>query len=574
MTPKRFITNRKLIRIVGEIRLFAGKKTKFRVVCLLVVLMFIIPIATLETSIPTASFELVNGVEIDESERVIVNSSAYSPISSVTLINESVMSSDNYWIKIQHPSSNFTRFFRTITVPFLNVSEIILGISAYIVTGPLEISMYIYPWRNSTTGQTGEYCEIVRSMSPDELVIRPNGPNQMQISIDIVGLDLNGIDQLYFSLQVVFTDIQCPVTIDLQRTNGESMYNLPEFRTLSDVPEFRFNEFSFLLSEANDTIFLPNGNYSLSFHWRGYNYFSNNISITNESLYLVVRIKSVRLDVVSVQRIPGLKIEVSRYSNGLYHQSFLIKDSPSFYLPSDSSVIVEVVGSPFGSLNSYTTHFRTVVQAGSNRNITILVDENWILVGEIAITPGRLIILGTAVLIIGIIVLLSRKKLISDSIYAPFILLIVSNILPVAEFTLQRYTSPTTLPLYSLYSESYSVSLGIATSTSRMNDTVTAIANASTYDISTISYVLLLLAFVGVMFEILKEEINIEYPEELIGFTILLTLIIQCLYFAYSLSRAFYAITVTIGIGPFVTGLTFLLWIVLNQRKMTHRNSL
>ncbi len=529
------------------------KNPKIITTVLLIISMIFLLFASTEYYIPAASIEIINDAEIEESESIEITNSSYTPVSMATLLNDSVLNSENYWNKINDSYYNYSRFTRLITTPFINVSGITLEMTAYVVSGPLNISLEYNSWKNRAfvIGETSEYCKIVQYLSPEDYVDHSNGPCLMSVTIQFEGVNWSVIDQLYFSLQVQFTDTQVPVTIDLQRTNGESMYLLPEFRRIwsDDLwPRFVFNELVFFLCQANDTIFLPIGNYSLLFGWWGYNLLFDNISITDRSLRFAIRIRSIRLDVVSLQKIPGYYIEIGAYPYPRYGE-YLIADSPSLYLPPEYSdeIILRNYGYAFYLRSDVNIH------GGQNQNITMLVNENWIMFGNIAITPGRLAILGSSLLVLGLTILLSRKKLTSSTIYVPFIFMFLGYI----------------LPLYvRKYSETYYfVSVMFATSISSTNSTATAISGTSTFALDTSSLILislLLLVFLGVTFEIFREETKVEFTDLLIAVSIFLCLCIVCIYMIRALN-SYYA--TTIGPSPFMLGLAFILWIVLYKRQ-------
>lgn len=458
------------------------RNRKFIAPTILIIAMAVFSLATLETSIPTASYEIINDTEIVGSESIEITNSSFPSGSSVLLLNDSVLSEGNYWYKRSYSSfnSDYSRFSRMVTIPVLNLSEIILRVSAFIIEGPLNISMdYVQGWFNraSIIGHTGEYCEIVVHLSPEDYMTRINGPNQLSVGIGFEGLNWSVVDQLYFSIQVEFTDIQIPVTIDLQRTNAESMFLLPEFRMIKEKPKFRFGDYSFVLSQANDTIFLSNGNFTLSLNWWGYNENFNNVAVMNQSLHLVIRIKTVRLDVESIQNIPGLKIHVGNsWLDQLYSSLYEITDSPSFYLPPGSEIPIECEGGPGGHQSQ--DHFDFMLQSGLNRNISLIVSENWIFLGNIGFTPGRLLILFASLIILGLTIILARKEMATSSVFVPFILIFLGYIIPSVEVTRLIWPYPVTYDATAFTTTSDVVSVGSVTSISSWSGSATTIARA------------------------------------------------------------------------------------------------
>jgi hypothetical protein len=560
--------------MVWEIQMRAHRNPKHIAVAILIFSMIIIPIAGLERSIPVASYEIAYGEEIDLNESIGITSSPHIPVSSVILVNDSVMSSNSGWDKIKY-RYNYSQFSKVITIPFLNVSEITIRLSAHVVIGPQTVFLTIPPssrWEN-TTGQTGELIEIVKHATPVEYVRDPKGPCLVRFIIELKGLDWSVIDQLYFSIQVSFTVSQCPMMIDLQRTNGESIYDLQEFRRAGYKPSLLFDDFEFLLGQSNDTIFLPNGNYSLTIRWRDYTHIFSDISILNESLIIEIRIKSVRLDVEALQKIPGLVIAVGQYDwytiDDLYYEVFMIKDSPSFYLPSGMQEQIEVEGGPADSY--HRNHFQFNLQTGSNRNITLVINENWILFGNIAFTPGRLAILFVSIIVLILTIFLSKKQITKSSVVAPFIVLFLGSILPVF-VTIDQINYPITLPIRSYYTRSLAWSPVISTTISSYTGTVTAIYSSYASFLNPVGlvlFILLFIVFLGVLFEVLKDEINTEYSDFLIAVPLLCCMIIQWYLVDFQLYSSF-TFGASIVIGPFLTTGAFLLWFVLFKRRGKH----
>jgi hypothetical protein len=544
----------------------AIKNLRLLTVAFLIVLMASIPaVSFLERSIPTASYEIMYGDEVEENENIEIQRSPFTSVTSLVLINDSLLSSSDYWFIVRDNFNGRTEFTRTIAIPKLNVSATILNLSVDVVTGPLGIFMVYGGNIEDIICQSGEQRDLVRNVPSNEY--ESDGSISIFISFD--SIDWNVLGYLCFSIQVEFNTGECPVTIDLKRTNGESMFLLQEFNAIQNRPTILFGEEEFHLSKANDTLYLPNGNYLLSIHWESYEPSFANVSISNESLSINIKIKSTRLNVESIQKIPGLTIWVG----GVYYQSyapFLLKDSPSFYLPSGNMVTIEVRGEPGNTYNPF--HFSLNLDAGDNRNITLVVHENWISLGEMAVTPARLVILVASVLIVSLTLFISRTKLVSSSIILPFILVFLGSIVP----SYQNFSEvwiPVTLPLNSVCIETDSISLGIDISVSSYTNSTTVIVKTGEYALRTIDpilFILLLIPFIGVLYEYLRKEYDSGYPDFLIAIPVFLYLLIQWSYvigqFGYGY---FYPGTpiITIGAGPFLTTLAFVMWIIQYKRK-------
>ncbi len=522
--------------------------------------MLVIPIASLESRIPRASYEITYGDEIAGSESIEITRSSRNPVSSVLLLNDSILSEQSDWHLSQFISFNRTYYSKQIAIPVLNVIQVIFRVTGYVVTGPILISTryHDYPNDANATGQTSEYFEIVQLATPDDY----DYEGLIWVDVGIDGLDWSVIDQLYYSVQVEFSVNQCPVIVDLQRTNGESMYHLQEFSATDRTrPVIKFGGYISYLCQVNETIYLPNGNYPVSLEWESYKPSFSDISITNESLFIEIRIKSVRLDIEATQRIPGLAINVGE--DWYYdYKPFLLKDSPSFYLPSGTWQIIEVTGEP--EYSRYPYHFSIDLDLGENRNITLIVCENWILIGGVAFTPGRLSILIASIIVIILTLVVSRKRIGTSSVFLPFILFFVGSILPSYQrAVLEDY--PLTLPPYSQYIDTQWIWLSIDISASSTDSGIIAVTH-SNLSTSQILFPLLLLVFLGMILEHVKEEIDPNFPD----FFVCVPLLGYTLYqWAYIINVFMHPweYTLSIGLSPFLTTFAYLLWYVQFKRK-------
>lgn len=531
---------------------------------LLVISMLIIPIASQERQIPIATYETINGEESETSESVEIAKSPCTPVTFSTVLNDSLLNSNDSWFIVQDYFNGRTEFRRTIAVPRFNVFVMNVSLSINVVTGPLGIRMDYGGSIEDIICQSGEPCEVVRNVPSYEY----ESDGLIPIYIMIESADWSVIDYLCFSLQVEFSSGQCPVTIDLQRTNGESMFLLQEFSAILNRPTILFGEHEFHLSKVNDTLFLPNGNYLLSVDWESYEPSFTNVTITNESLMINIKIKSVRLNIESMQKIPGLVI----YMGGLIDEDYiplLLKDSPSFYLPSGNAMIIEVRGEPSNRMDPL--HFRIDLDAGDNRNITLLVYENWILVGGLAFTPGRLVILTASILVLTLTLFISRKNLISGSINLPFILIFLASITPSYQTTSDVWWV-LTLPLYSTCIETELISLGIDISVVSYSGSTVAIMQTGEYALQPINqmlFIAMLVPLIGVLYDYLRKEWDSEFPDFLIAVPIFLLILIQWSLVVSRLGDAYFyhGNYVTIGLGPILASLAFISWIILYKHK-------
>jgi hypothetical protein len=548
----------------------AERRRKFVIASLLVVLILIVIVSVQENMIPTATYELKPGDPINEDEAIEITSYPQSTVTSAVLLNDSLLSPDSIWFKDSYRWTGHIHLSRQIPVPRINVSAITLRLSAFIVKGPSNINLRYYDWPHDSNvnGSTGETVEIVRHILPDDL----GRSGLTWIGVTINSTDLSVIDNLYFSVSVVFTTNMLPVTMDLQRTNGNSLFNLPELHNIhqtSNRPYIQFDDHEFYFSQVNDTIFLPADTYSLSIRWLDYQHFFGDISVENESLYLELRIKTVRLDVESLQKLPGIAIHVERSMyNDFYYHEIMIADEPSFYLPSMSYVSISVRG----DVDSYywPLHFTFYIDNYENRNITLVVSENWILVGDIAFTPGRFVMLIALISIFILTFVISRKELLTSSIYLPFLLLFLGNTLPMYTLDQTSGMDPFRIPLYSLYDETQSVSSGISTSITSINGTAVAVSDAG-YEVATqigfISLTLLLFVFITVIYEYLRKEQDPETSDFPVVAPIICSMVLQTVFIVSRFFSTLGYFAFSLGPGLAFTSLALVMWIVLFKRQ-------
>ncbi|MFW9842321.1 MAG: hypothetical protein ACFFES_15595 [Candidatus Thorarchaeota archaeon] len=528
------------------------RNRKFVTASLLLILMLILIVTVQENRTPTATYELIPGNPMNEDESIEITSSQQPPVTSALLLNDSVLSSDSIWIKQQSTDGiEQTYFSRQFPAPRINVSTITLRLSADVVEGPININLRYYDWSSAANvnGTTGETIEIIKQIVPDDL-----GRSDLAwITIILNSTDTSVLDRLYFSVSLAFTTDMFPITMDLQRTNGDSLFDLPEFYSIFQTnkrPYVQLNDYTFYFSQINDTIFLPAGTYSLSVRWSGYQHSFGDIPFSNESLYLEMRIKTIRLDVVSLQKVPGIAIYVgSSFLDEFYHYEILIADEPSFYLPSMSHEPVSVRGDVDGYY--WPHHFTFYMDNYENQNITLVVSENWILIGNIAFTPGRFVMLIALVLIFLLTIAITRKHLLTSSIYLPFLFLFLGNILPMYHLSQVRDGYPQRIPFFSQYLETQTVYPGMSTAVTNINGTAITISDAGyevAMQIGFISLFLVFCVFITVLYEYVRKESDLAAPDFVVVSSVVCTLVIQLVFIinVYRFSINFF----TFSLGP------------------------
>lgn len=545
------------------------RRKKFVIASLLIVMMLIVIVSVQEYRIPSATYELLAGTPINEDEGIEITSSPQSPVTSALLLNESVLSPDSIWLKDSHRWTGHIHLSRSIPVPRINVSTITLRLSAFVAEGPININLRYYDWSNDSNvnGSTGETVEIIRHVLPDDL----GRGGLTWIGISLNSTDLSMLDHLYFSVSLAFTTNMFPVTMDLQRTNEDSLFDLPEFYTIyqtSERPYVQVDDYEFYFSQVNDTIFLPAGIYSLTVRWMNYQHSFGDINVDNESINLELRIKTVRLDVESLQKLPGLAVHVDKSYYDFYYHEILVADEPSYYLPPMSYATISVRGDVDSSHSP--THFTFYIDNYENQNITLVVSENWILIGSIAITPSRFAMLIGLVSIFSLIIVISRKELLTSSIYLPFLLLFLGNTLPMYSFFQTRSQYPHRIPFFSIYTETETVSSGISTSMTTIDGTARAISNAG-YEVATqigfISFTLLLFVFITVIYQYLRKEDDPETSDFPVVAPIMCSVVFQTVFIVSMFFSTLSYFTFSLGPGLPFTFLALVVWTLLYKRQ-------
>jgi hypothetical protein len=314
---------------------------------------------------------------------------------------------------------------------------------------------------------------------------------------------------------------------------------------------------------------LIEGSYSLRVRWSGYDSYFPDISISNESVYLEIRIETVRVDIRSLQKIPGVTVYVDAWGGDeFYAYEILIADEPSFYVPSMSHIWFGIEGGPESFRSPH--HFSYYLQNYDNGNVTLSVNENWILIGNVAMTPGRFVMMIALVSIFVLTILIFRRKILESSIYAPFLLLVLGNALPTYTTSRTSYRFPLALPIYSNYLETQTVSIGIGSSISSLDGGVLAVSSAG-YDVMTqigyISIALLLVAFGTILYEYLRKDTDLETSDFPMLVSVLATLIFQIVFTANFFISNISWRNVTLGPALIFTSLANIVWIILYKRQ-------
>jgi hypothetical protein len=538
----------------------------------------VIPILALATPLwpePTVSVEL--GEESNVQESLTLTSKPYSTRSIVTLINDSAIESGNIWRMYFDSHNDVAVYSRYVNVPLRNATQVIFGASFDVDIVPRRIGIFNDRGSNSTTVINPRNATLILKLQPQlfELYAYSNLVSRIETSIEIEGENQEGIEITSFWLQAVFDSPVYPVTIDIQRTNGVSLYSNPMMRNVrsSNIPyssgipklEFRFNNSVYLgffaPTQINDTVMLPSGNYTVNFVWTGYN-INSSIYLSEEMHQMVWRVRSVRIDVRATHYVSNYGVDFN-YASGLY--TYLISEQPSIYT------------SPYGNrtilIRYYSLYWQRGVFAtagvGSNQNVTFLVHPNLIYIGPIAIAPAEFITILCFVLMICMLIVASMLGEAKSNKVIPFLILILSYIVPWANM-LGKEIDPSTI-LQEEYLAQYAFFPGTSTvSITTSNGMPFAVHEYRVAPVMLLGLILLFMAYSAVA----GDQLSRFHKSSAQIFAVSsVSIILLHIYYISSLTISHSYYVVTPGVGIFIVIASIIIWGFLDIRVITRMKS-
>ncbi len=404
---------------------------KSRIIIILPVILFlVIPTLILaEPRIGRPAIEVVEGDEVDEPAGLILSYESYTPEDSVTLLNQTTLDRSRW---------DITKWYAgyVLTVPIVNVSAIIIGMTVRALDESLQINMSEYETKieNSTSLAPNESDQL--QIQIPYLMMRSTYRNnwfkQLIIILEFVDHDFDDFVVTNFWVQALTIADLYPITMDIQRTNGESLYSNPTSVGLWDDPEIHFNYTTlgdstlFKPAQVNETLLLLPGRYELSLRW-GDNNLVAEVSVSNNSAVVYWRVRCIRIDTELAQDISGLSITI----DGNYHHyyyDFLLVYSPSFYMPPGQYASVEIycTSRAFSGFSRLTFY----LDLGENMNMTVRVNPGLISVGNTSITLGRVLIFSVSFLFVLSLVIVMIQKRGSMVKLLPLLILFTGLFLP------------------------------------------------------------------------------------------------------------------------------------------------
>jgi hypothetical protein len=520
-----------------------------------------------EPRIDSPEIEIIEGNEVDVSEELLVSHESYTPRETVTLLNKTTLDRSRWIIK-----ENYAIY--VFTVPIVNVSAITIGLTFRTFDKTLQINLneYVTNLENTTIINPHESDDL-KLRIPYLLMKRTTTDNwfqQLAIELDFENHDFDDFQVTQFWIQAsTFQDLY-PVTIDIQRTNGESLFSNPTTVALSEEPYLYFNYSSlgsatyFSPAQVNETLLLIPGYYDISFRWEDYQLYGN-VTVTNSSAHIVWRIKCVRIDVEMAQDLSGLVVSFdSGYDH--YYYDFLMVYSPSFYLPSEESVTITIRNWASSYSGSWNAGYSSL-SLGLNMNVTLRVDPGLISVGGVSITQMRLTIFTVCFLFILSLVLVVVVKRESVVKFLPLLILFISIVLPWIQVS-HKETIPYSTPL-DVSEEVWMVSPGIFTSYFAYDNYSLAIGPSKSpstaffgIEIGSLVLFLFLLLLVGSLHELVSDEHTIRDDQ----FLFLFGLIILLEFATLTSVLQPWIDSFVIGPGPIVSFIALVVWGILYRR--------
>ncbi|MFW9809404.1 MAG: hypothetical protein ACFFE6_08505 [Candidatus Thorarchaeota archaeon] len=565
----------------------ANGQIKSIIIVIIILLFLAVPITvSIENGLSHPNIEVIEGEDVNATESIQIQYQPYDPKSIVRLVNDSTVDSSfgwYIWSKEYYVwSGTATRDFG---ISIINVSAIRLGLEFTNYDNPIHVSLFssVSESKNSTYQIENQRGQISLEVPIEEFEYgQDDSFLSLSVTIRLVNCSWDDLEFTSFWIDVITTEVLFPITIDVQRTNEESLFSNPNMRILrgSNEPKIVFESIndSLPLRRINETILLPPDNYTLWMNWN--EDLVGEISLFNSSATLTLKMKCVRVDAKLTQDVPGYFISFGDYWEDIYEDHLLVH-SPYFYFPPEFEVSVEIDSwiSPFEA----RIYASTVIMPGENQNITLMVNPGLISVGDISISNGRMFIAVSSILFVIAVILVSGRKLTSSTKVIPFLFLFAGMVFPWMHVSKYGSWASPTPP--GDYWEFWGISPAIFTSFGSADDF--SIIIGPTYRASHLSFQMLIgvasFLLLIIMFAVALPDItDLSFILEIfdigslpkvsikqVAFLLSLTLLLEILYIDYSLygySMGWYG-SFSVGTGFFLTVLSIISFAVLVSRQ-------
>jgi hypothetical protein len=505
---------------------------------------------------PTITVEASDEVDVEESLQMTFVE--YSPASTVTVVNDTSFE-NSFWRASYSDTSDRSTFWRYVNIPLRNVTEVIVSAFFAIEGENKEIGLYSDGWLYiEEIGHSGQNENLTHSGPPTETTQYGMNIKMKQIRVEFDGDFRESMALTGFWIKVILNDTLYPVSIDMQRTNGESLFSdaaTQDTQIYGDIQPWiqliTQNEpffASYYPTQTSDLILLPSGNYTFLFYW--YPYRTNKtINIQEEKVHILWRIHSVKVEYRLTQEVPGYIVDLWE------SDSYSLSQSPVFVLPSGINYTIDVRGNYCGT--SLTTAL------GANRNITVWISPNTIVLGPYAIMPTTLfLIVGllSMVFVLGIARIgwnELRKKLV------PFSLIVLGYVFPWVSYT-QMKPLLGSEPFVSIQTHSAAIPSLSSTVTST-SDSLMLISYEPSGLIPYLAYFLLFMSFVAL---VLNEDENASKLENILFWSSISLILIMVFFQVSSYFMNSYYTIVEIGLGAYMIILGVVAELVQNAREL------
>jgi hypothetical protein len=430
-----------------------------RVLIILFLLLFAIPILAYADSVgpPLPTLSIIDGEELTGSDGIEISSEPYTHTTNITILDESDIQDEIPWA-LWNGSSYFDAY-RFFNLPLYNLTYATITSEFHSFADNHEVWMYVYFFSSDISRDshilhdqvsyniTGLQQKRLSYSVPIETLENSTENRILTTLVSITGTGVIGSEISFhrFLVTAITTEPESlsPVSLDVQRTTGESIYSNPTIYTSEvkfdrqfPLPHIKLisslfpDGISITPTQVNETLFLPPDSFTGTVYWgRQYNY-SFPLVVENQNLYhLDIRINSTSARIQFVERIPGFSVTLSSW--GIEYEVTTEDLDSAFYFPANREVFVtfsnhlrstEVWYGDFGEFQIQTIR--------SNGDVIAQIDFNWIIIATLAISGIKLFILLDCIFVVAALLYLYRRRLLTDSRILPLSVFLISLMLP------------------------------------------------------------------------------------------------------------------------------------------------
>jgi len=287
------------------------------------------------------SVHLINGAELDYRNGWEVTAVSYN----------GSMGPDGFRVSVVESS---TVFRRRLHIPIQDYEWISASLQVKGLSGSANVSLSITPnistvkYAGAEVNQWQTECLQVNS-SLDELRIRYADfwMWEFDFAIRITAMEQAVVEFLGLDIEAHSSKILTPVSIDLQTTDQSSMLSNPQLRPalwylLLVISRLDDGSRALVIAQvANETYYLPVGNYSVKAGWSPYAYWVNYIDseqaefviLENQTTLLGMRLPTIRLSIELSQYVVHVSVDMSGPGPAAFLSMSDLNLEQSVYLP-------------------------------------------------------------------------------------------------------------------------------------------------------------------------------------------------------------------------------------------------